>query len=279
MRRHGFSSTERTANDESASRAAKPAGPLLVEAHHVAAGVDLPVLTEVPARDQPPPVQRHEGGAKRRGPGGVFNGKFAVQIPEGRGHEAHASPLALHDEPGGDRLHPAGGQGGHDLLPQDRADFVAVQPVEDAPGLLGVHEATVEVPGLPHRPLDGRPGDLVEDHAPHRDAGRQHLEQVPGDRLALAVLIGSEVQLAGVLDHGLELLDLVPFLPGDHVEGLEVVVDVDAEARPGLTLVGGWHVGGVARQVPDVSDRRLDEVVRPEEGRDGLGLGRGLDDN
>ena len=140
-------------------------------------------------------------------------------------------------------------------------DLVAVQAVEDAAGLLGVDQAAVELPRLPHGPLDRRPGDLVEDHALDRDPGRQDLEEVPGDRLALAVLVGGEVQLAGVLEQVLELPDLVPLLAGDDVERLEVVVDVDAEAGPRLALVGRRDVGGVARQVPDVADRRLDEVV------------------
>ena len=116
-------------------------------------------------------------------------------------------------------------------------------------------------------------GDLVEDHALDRHPGRQHLEQVPGDGLALAVLVSGQEQLAGVLQQGLELPDLVLLLRGDDVEGLEVVVDVDAEAGPRLALVGGRDVGGVAGQVADVADRRLDHVVAAEEAGDGLRLG------
>ena len=51
------------------------------------------------------------------------------------------------------------------------------------------------------------------------------------------------------------------------------VIDVHAEARPGLTLVLGGHVGGTAREVPDVPDRGLDHVVLTQVRRNLLGLG------
>ena len=113
----------------------------------------------------------------------------------------------------------------------------------------------------------------------HRDPGREHLGEVPGDRLAFAVLVGREVDLARVADEAAELGDLLALLPRDDVKRLEVVVDVDAEARPRLGLEGRRDVGGRSRQVADVADRRLDDVVTAEIARDGLGLRGGLDDD
>ena len=55
---------------------------------------------------------------------------------------------------------------------------------------------------------------------------------MPGDRLALAVLIGREIQLVGVCEQRLELADLLALVATDHVERLETVIDVDAETRP-----------------------------------------------
>jgi hypothetical protein len=57
--------------------------------------------------------------------------------------------------------------------------------------------------------VDGRLGDLVEHHPLHGHLGLQHLEEVPGDGLALAVFVGREVELVGVLQSGLEVLDHV----------------------------------------------------------------------
>ncbi len=112
---------------------------------------------------------------------------------------------------------------------------------------MGVYEAAVQLPGFGYRALDGGASDLVEDHPLHRHPGRQDLQEVPGDGLPLAVLVSGEVQLAGILQQRLQLADLIPLLWRHDVERLEVVVDVDAEAGPALALVGGGHVGSVAR--------------------------------
>ena len=76
-----------------------------------------------------------------------------------------------------------------------------------------------------------------------------------------------------------ELGDLALLLRRHDVERLELVVDVHAEAGPRLALVLGRDVRGPAREVADVADRRLDDVVAAEVGRDLLGLGRRLDDH
>ena len=158
---------------------------------------------------------------------------------------------------------------------RDRADLVAVEAVENAPGLLRVHESLVERQrpgdGLGHRLL----GDLVEQHALDVGVRGAHLvRQVPGDGLPLAILVRREVQLVGVLDQGPELADLLLAVRAHDIERLEVVLGVDAEARPGLGLVLLRHVGGVAGQVADVTDRRLNGVPLAEVTADRLGLSR-----
>jgi hypothetical protein len=160
-----------------------------------------------------------------------------------------------------------------------RRDLVAVEPVEQPAGLLRVDQPAVELAGVVERLTDRLGRDLVEDHALDGHPRRQHLEQVPRDRLTLAILIGCEVDLVDLLDEALQLLDLVLAIAGDDVQRLEVVVDVDAETGPGLVLVGGRDVGGVAGQVAHVADRGLHDVARAEIARDGLGLGRRLHDD
>src|SRR5207248_352700 len=147
-------------------------------------------------------------------------------------------------------------------------------------GFLGVDRLAVEVPGVLGGLLDGRPGDLVEDHPPDRHLGREHLQEVPGDGLALPILIGGEIDLVGVLEKRLELGDLRLLLRRDDVERLEVVVDIDAPPLgPGLVLVGGGDLLGLAGQVTDVADARFDGEPGAEEARDGLRLGRRFDDH
>src|SRR5204862_434098 len=120
----------------------------------------------------------------------------ALEIPVLGGPEGHARPFALDDEARGDALDPARRQPGHHLLPEDGRDLVADEPVEHPATLLRLDQLHVELAPVLDRVLDGGARDLVEDHAPHRDIGPEHLEHVPGDGLALAVLVGGEIELA-----------------------------------------------------------------------------------
>ncbi len=216
------------------------------------------LLVEVLAGGDPPAVHGRERG-REGGRGGVAG----RDVPVGGRAELHPLPLALDDEPERRRLDAAGRELGADLAPEDRRDLVAIEPVEGAAGLLGVHQAGVDVTRPLDRLEDRLPGDLVEDHAVHRHLGLQLAEQVPGDRLTLAVLVGGEVEGVGGLERGLQL--------GDHLrlghlvgEG-EVVLHVDAE-RAG-------------RQVDHVADRGHHLEVGAEVLLDGLGLGGRLDDD
>ncbi len=255
------------------------AGGRFVE-HHDAVTGRLTGLGEVPSGGHPPAVESCQRGVEALVLDAVpGRGEGRLQVPPRRRAEAHAGPLALDDHAGGHALDPSGRQPGHHLLPQHRADLVAVEAVEDPPGFLGVDAPQVEVAGLGDGCVDGRPGDLVEDHPAHRDLGVEHLAQVPGDGLALAVLVGREVDLAGLLDQASQLGHLLLLLPGHDVERPEVVLDVDAQAGPGLALVPARHLGRRAGEVADVADRGLDHVVPAEEPGDGPGLGGGLHDH
>ena len=204
--------------------------------------------------------------------------EVGLDVPVARGAERHPLALALDDEAGGDGLHPPGGQAGLDLAPQHRADLVAVEAVEDAAGLLGVDEVGVDVAGVVGRALDGLLGDLVEHHPLDRHLGLERLEQVPGDGLALAVLIRGEVELVGVLEQRLELADLLLLVRVDDVVGVEVVLDVDPELAERALLHLGRHLAG-RRDVADVADRGLDVPVLAEVAGDRPCLRGRLDDD
>ncbi len=111
----------------------------------------------------------------------------------------------------------------------------------------------------------------------HRHLGVEDLEEVPGDRLTLAILVGCEVQLVRLLQRLLEERDLLLLAAGHGIEGLEVVVDVDSDAGPLLALERRGHLSGVAREIANVAYRRLDDVSVTEVARNGSGLRRGLD--
>ena len=119
--------------------------PSLIESDHVRA-LQQAVLPEVLAGGQAHAVEGdHRGLEALGGSRRSCLGEAAVEVPVARGVEPHAGPLALDDESGRDALDPPGGEPRHDLLPEDRGDLVAVEPVEDAPSLLRVDEVLVEV--------------------------------------------------------------------------------------------------------------------------------------
>ena len=249
----------------------------LVEHDHVVARQPT-VVAEVAAAGETDSVDLGERCGERRG-GGPVGGELALDVPVAGRHEGHPLAFAFDDEAGAHALDPTGRQRRHDLLPQHGRDLVAVEAVEDAARLLRVDHLAVELAGFIDGRLDRLLGDLVEDHSLHGDLRVEDLDEVPGDRLALTILIRREIELVGVLQQRLQETDVVLLVGVLHVERLEPVVDVDPRAGPLLTLVGLGHVGGVARKVADVTDGRFHGVSGAEVLGDLLGFRRGLDDD
>ena len=176
--------------------------------------------------------------------------------------------LALADDPKRHRLDPPGGESPPDLLPEQVRDLVSDEAVDDAAGLLGVDAAAVDLAGRFHRREHGLLGDLVEAHAAERrlaGAGLQRLLQVPGDRFALAVRVGGEIDGVRGLGRALELVDRLLLAGEDLVGRLVGVLAVDAEP--------------LARQIAHVPVRGHDLEALAEELLEGLGLRGGLDDD
>ena len=170
------------------------------------------------------------------------------------------------DEPQSHGLDPAGRKAPGDLLPQEGADEIPGQPVEDAPRLLGVEQVEVDLAEVLEGRLDAFFGDLVEGHPEdvRVDVGQQ-LAEVPGDGLAFPVGVGRKDDPLALLGRLLEVGDGLLLFGDDLVGRLEAGRDVDAHL-----LLG---------QVADVAHRGLDDVVLAEIMVDRLGLGRRFDDH
>ena len=188
---------------------------------------------EVAAAGEPAPVERGKGRREL----GVLH-EDALDVPVRGGPERHAVALALDHQAGGHALDPTGGAGTPGPAAGDERHLVPEQPIEHPTPLVRLDELHVELAPVLDRLLDRRPRDLVEDHALDRHLGRrlQQLEDVPGDRLALTILVRGEVELARVAEGLLQGPDVLLLLVGYDPNGLEVVVDVDAE--PAHLLVG-----------------------------------------
>ena len=117
-------------------------------------------------------------------------------LPRGEGRDLF---LALADHPQGRALHAAGGKPTAHLLPQERREVEADQIVERSARLLCVHQLSGQFARLRHGLADRIAGDLVERNpvdllARELAARAQDLKQMPGDRFALAIGIGREIQ-------------------------------------------------------------------------------------
>ena len=213
---------------------------------------------------------RAEGLARRR--------ERRVDRPVLGAHVRHALTFPGDHEARGHRLHAAGGQGRADLAPQEGRDLVAVEAVEDAAGLLSIHEGRVQVARVLQGALDRFLRDFVEHHAAHGNLRLQDLQEVPRDGLTLAVLISCQIEFVALLEELLEFGDLFLLVRVHHVVGRETVIHVDGEAaeRPLLHVLG--QLGGL-REVADVADGGGHVVVGTQVSLDGGCLRRRLHDH
>ena len=192
--------------------------------------------------------------------------EIGVQGPIFLGLKRLDLPLPVVHHAGGNRLDPAGGEPAADLLPQQGAELVAHQAVQDAAGLLGVHQVLVDVPGLPDALLHHLFRDLVEgDPAGLAVRQVQQMLQVPGDGLALTVRVGGEIDHVRRLGGLFQVADDVLFPLDGLVDRLEIPLHI--------------HAQGAFGQVPQVAHAGLDLKVLAQVFADGFGLRGRLHDD
>ena len=207
------------------------AGARFVEMQYVRAGQAGIGVEVAPDRDADI-VDRLQIGLERRRLAGIVRLQASSENtgdrPVVRGFELHSKSFALHDDARSDGLHASGRQALANLAPQHRGDLVAIQPVENATGLLSLDHVVVQLASVRDRLTDCLWRDFVEDHAVHGHLRLEQLDQVPRDGLALAVLVSGEVESVGLLQQVLELCDLRLLVGSDDVDRREAVVRVDS---------------------------------------------------
>ena len=192
--------------------------------------------------------------------------QFGLNGPVFLGHEFPDLVFALHDYSQGHGLDAPGREPTSDLLPEERADFVADQSVQNAPGLLGIDQIHVDLTRVLEGVLDGFFGDFVEFHAVSRRALQLGgLDEMPGDGFAFPVRVGGQIyrrslrgRVFDFLNDG--LLALGHDIPGDYPLGQR-----DAQ--------------GLLRQIAHVSHGRLDGVLASHDLAQRSGLRRGFNNN
>jgi len=253
-----------------------PVGVLLaVGAQHTCRG-------EVAALGYPVAVDGHEHCRERGDFGRSSRGlrcEIGLKIPVLGRAEGDALTLPVHNQAHCHGLDPASRKLRHDLLPQHRRQLVPVQPVQHPPSLVCLDQAVVHIA----RRGDGL-GDrlgryLVEDHPLGRYPRLEFLHQVPGNGLALAVLISGEQEFVSVLEQLLELCDLLPFVGIHDIKRLEVMVDIDAQASPRFASIFCRNLSSLIRHITNMADAGFHDVVLAKEASDRPRLPRRLDDD
>ncbi len=136
--------------------------------------------------------------------------------------------LAISHELQRHRLDAPGAEASPHLVPQQRADFVADEAVENAAGSLRGHHLLIDDAGILQRILDRLLADLVEHEAVYLPLlAAELVRQMPADRLSLAIRVGGDVDVGRLFGCVLQLFD--DFLPGGDRFVLlgKVVLDVD----------------------------------------------------
>ena len=140
--------------------------------------------------------------------------------------------LAL-DKPQGDGLHAARAGAALDVAPDEGADLVADDSVDQPPRLLRVDARHVDVAGIGQGGADRARRDLVVLYAAEgRSLGHvvQHFAEMPGDGLPFAVGVRGQEYFVRLLRRRAQARDDFGGCVGYDVFGLEALLRVDAEA-------------------------------------------------
>ena len=166
----------------------------------------------------------------------------------------------VHHHPGGNALNPSGRQSPTDFLPQQRGKLITHNPVQNSPGLLGIHQIIVDFPGMLDGLLHHLLGNFIEGDSPGLFIRqRQKFFQVPGDGLSLPVRVRCQINGVRLVGLGLQFLDQ-GFLPPDrNVLWCEIMLQIHAHFTFG--------------QVPKVAHAGLHNIVRAQIAPNGFRFG------
>src|SRR5580704_17820874 len=189
----------------------------------------------------------------------ILGRQTGVEGPVLFGAEGLALAFAVDDYPERNRLNPAGADAALDLVPQQRAQLVADQAVEDAARLVRVEQVVIELRRISDRLFYSRRRDFMQQNAADLGLGlAEMIGDMPCDRLAFAIRVAGEVDVILALGGGLDLAEDLLFALDYYEIGREIMLDIDPELALG--------------QIHDMADRGHDLVVATEVTLDGFRL-------
>ena len=178
--------------------------------------------------------------------------------------------LAFHHQAQCHRLHAACALGAGQLAPQHRGKREAHQIIQRTPRQIGIDQRLIQIARRLHGLGDSGLGDFIERHPARPALGQRALvfqpfQQMPADRLALAIRIGRQdhtVRPLRRLANGGELLGTVRRNLPRHGE-----------------ILGGVHRSVAGRQIAHMAKTGQHLIAAAEVLVDGLRLGRRFNDN
>ena len=169
--------------------------------------------------------------------------------------------LPITDQTHGHGLYASGGQPLSHLAPEERRELVADDAVEHTPRLLRVHLLHADRTRVPHRLLNRRLRNLMENNAAVLlGINPENKRQMPCNRLPLAVGVACEIDLVRIFCLFFERTNELPLAADIDVFRQEFIFDINAE----LAL----------RQVAQMPHGGSDNVIFSEMPLDGLCLRR-----
>ena len=134
------------------------------------------------------------------------------------------------DEADGDGLDAAGAEALADFLPQERAQFIADDAVQDAAGLLGVDFLQIDR----FRVLDGLEDGFLSNFVEHDAAlivriDFQQMGQMPGNGFPFAVRVRCQIDFFRADVFVLQVFDELALIPHIRIRRYKTVFDIDTE--------------------------------------------------
>ena len=172
-----------------------------------------------------------------------------------------AGLLALNNEAQGYRLHASGRYAALDGFPEQGRNLVAHQPIQHAPGLLGVKKMRVKLARMRQGVLDRARSNFVElDALDVLGLVTDNFRHVPGNGLPLAIRVRGKVHRVGLGRRSAKIADHVLFVFDHFIMRREVVFLV--------------HTKRAGRQIAHMAHAGLHHVLRSQKFFDGFHLGR-----
>ena len=176
----------------------------------------------------------------------------------------------LTDQAQGDGLDPARRTAARQLPPQDRRQRETHEVIERAARHVGFDQRQIEVTRMLDRVPDRAAGDFVEGNPLHLDAAQgllvlQHRADVPGNRLALSIRVGGEIEGLGALQRLGDRADLL-FAPG-----IGLPVHGEVLVRTNAAVLRG--------EIANMAETGQNGVPAAQVSVDGFRLGGGFNDN